>query len=116
MEADAINLADSMTAQEMKTLYRSGVKGNESQSKSSMTREEAISMFVRVYEIRNSVVVPVDTKVVNQIKLDKNISSSYYNSLAKATKIGMISNVKAIRGKDGITYGEFFTIWSKAMD
>jgi hypothetical protein len=113
--ADTIDLSLLLSDQNMTTLVRSGIKVNTSQTKTTVTREEALSVFVRSYEIMNNTVIELDNTIYNRIRNDRNINSSYYTNLTKAATLGLISDTSTIRPKDTMTYGEFYTIWSRTL-
>jgi hypothetical protein len=95
------------------TLYNAGIKTNTSKSKTSLTREEVISMFARAYEIKTDDIIQWDSTVYESISRNSTINAAYREELAKAATIGLISDVNNIRPKDTITYGELFVLWSK---
>lgn len=116
MAMPTIDLSDSLSSSEMTTLNRAGLKNDTDQTDGTITREEAIAMFVRAYEIRNDVAVDVVQGTYSTIVNNSQISAEYKTALAKAHNIGMISDLNNIRPKDAMTYGEFFAVWSRALD
>ncbi|VDN47881.1 conserved exported protein of unknown function [Petrocella atlantisensis] len=114
-DTDTIDLSALLSDQNMTTLLRSGIKTNESQTKTTVTREEALSVFVRGYEIMNNTVIELDNTIYNRIRNDRNINSAYYTNLTKAATLGLISDTSTIRPKDTMTYGEFYAIWSRSL-
>lgn len=115
-DEDGVDLSGMFSQSVMTTIMRSGLKNNTSQTEKSITREEVISMFVRAYEIKNSEVVSVDVNIYKEIQSDGTIGNMYYGDLAKAYTIGLISDANNIRAKEAMTYGEFFTVWSRTME
>lgn len=115
MGEHSIDLSASLSGATMTTIQRAGLKSNTSQTNSSITREEAISMFVRAYEIANGKVIQVDMSTYNTVVSNSQISSSYKTAIAKAHAIGLITNLSTIRPKESMTYGEFFTVWSRSL-
>ncbi|PKM51557.1 MAG: hypothetical protein CVV02_06375 [Firmicutes bacterium HGW-Firmicutes-7] len=97
-------------------LTSSKTKTNLSTTKTQITREEAISMFVRAYEIINEETIIPSNTTINAVNRNANISSGYKASMAKASTIGMISSLEQARPKDAITYGEVFAVWSKLIN
>ncbi|MBC7958386.1 MAG: hypothetical protein H7X94_00840, partial [Vallitaleaceae bacterium] len=90
-------------------------KNNASWTKSQITREEAISMLVRSYEILNDEVIQPTSTATFAAKNNASIGPSYKNALAKAATIGMISKISNVKPKDSLTYGELFVMWSKLI-
>ncbi len=80
-----------------------------------LTREEAISMFTRTYEILNGE-VPIRSQVANQIQKNAGISQSYSSNIAKAYEIGFMLDPENLRPKEYLTYGELFSIWDKVSN
>lgn len=114
MKQTTIELAKTLDATTLTTINRSGLKQGTSQSLTKIERQEAISTFVRVYELVHQTKVAVDTKLVASLK-NSGVSSQYLESMAKAKSLGLISDLTTIRPKDAIKNGEFFTLWAKAI-
>ncbi|PKM95312.1 MAG: hypothetical protein CVU84_06440 [Firmicutes bacterium HGW-Firmicutes-1] len=111
-----INLDDYISKDIMTALKSSKIKTNDSSSKAQVTREEAISMFTRAYEIINDQSIVPSNTTTNAVSKNANISSAYKASMAKAATIGLVSSLDTARPKDTITYGEVFAIWSKLIN
>lgn len=94
-------------------LKQAGVKENISKNQKTITRQEAINMFVRAYEIMNEETITIDSIILSEVNADKTISNQYKKGIAKAAIIGLVSDVSKVRADDPINYAEIFTIWSK---
>ena len=113
---DTINLSNQLDSQKMITLERSNLKQGVNEKEEWVSREMAISMFVRSYELLHSKIITADLLTYNQALDDIQIASEYKKSMAKAKEIGLISTLENLRPKDKLRYGEFFTLWSRIME
>lgn len=116
MDDTTIDLSASLTSGEMTTVMRAGLKNDTDQTDGTIARMEAIAMFVRAYEIINELSVPVESAAYNTVLADSTISGAYKTDITKAYSIGLISDLNNVRAGDAMTYGEFFTIWSRALN
>ncbi len=116
LDADQIALDKRLDQIDLLTLQRSGIKANTSQDKATITRQEAISMFVRTYEITHGTSVPVNATDLAAVKAQSGVSSTYAVNLAKAKVIGLVSDITSLRPNDSLNYGEFYTLWSRVLD
>jgi len=112
---NTVDLNGYITKDMMTALKNSRVKLNESSAKTQVTREEAISMFTRVFELINEDVIEPSTASTNAANNNRNISSAYKLGMAKAATAGLISSIDQSRPKDALTYGELFALWSKLI-
>jgi hypothetical protein len=94
-------------------MVASGIKSNSSKSKSYITREEALSMFVTAYEAKEGSEVKVNSYLLNIINKNRSISNTYKRNIAKAYSLNLISDINNLRPKEALKYGEMFAIWSK---
>lgn len=108
-----IDLAKYIDKNTMRHLTNSGISKTGTHDKSTVSREAGFNMFVRTYEIKNDKSIKYDSNVLSKLKQDSTINSAYKESIAKAIKLGLISNANDIRAKDSMKYGEVFSIWSK---
>jgi len=115
-KVDSIDLSNHLSNQQMTTLERSGLKQGVGQQDLKVSREAAISLFVRSYELLKGKALPLSTKVVQQIQINNQINARYKKAIGQAKGIGLIHDLETLRPKDTLTYGEFFTLWSKVME
>ncbi len=97
----------------MTDLKYAKIKTNDSSSKTQITREEAISMFVRTYEILHETTIQPTAAALKAVSGDASIGATYKGAMAKAVTVGMISKTNGSRPKEALTYGELFALWSK---
>lgn len=106
-----IDIDGYISKDKVRQLEASKVKVAQTLNQEKISREEAISMFVRAYEIKNSKAIQYN---MNQNILNNtNINTLYKENITKANEIGLISDLNNIRPKDKLTFGEMFTLWSK---
>jgi len=115
-EEDTIDVERYISKEQLNALYYSGIKVDTSKDGSSINREEAINMMIRAAEIRGNYQLDTDEKVLSFVNSNSSIDDAYKEALAKAVTSGMISDMNQIRAKDPLTYGELFTLWSKAEE
>lgn len=97
----------------IRQLTNSGISKKGTSDKKTISREDGFNMFVRTYEIINDKTVKYDKDVLNNIQNDSTVGSEYKESVAKAIKLGLISDARNIRAKDSMKFGEMFSVWSK---
>jgi len=113
MNQTDIDILSYVTNGTMSILQQANIKTNASKTKTTITREEAISMMVRAYEIKNDEVVSYTQANVNAL-INKGVSSTYAINLAKGITLGFISDANNVRAKTSITYAELFKVWALA--
>lgn len=108
-----IDVAASLPADKTNALYRAGVKPNTTYSGTTTSRESAVAMFVRAYEIKQDTKIVPTAAALAAANKDTKVGTAYKQAVAKAITLGFVANSSKIRAKDAITYGEVFSIWSK---
>ncbi len=113
--ASTINLEGNISNEMMNSLVKAKIKTNTSTTKSQISREEAINIFTRLYELKNEeLIIPSEAnlRIANN---NANISSEYKSGFAKAATIGIITSIDQSRPKDALTYSELFILWSRIL-
>ena len=98
----------------MQTLVRAGIAEGDYSLNAALRREEALAMFARTYEIANGN-VEVSQSELAAAASTAGVDSDKALSIAKAKKIGLFSDLGTLRANDSMTYGEFFTVWSRVL-
>lgn len=115
MKQPAVDLSGRLTGAEMTSLVRSGIKGDSGQGDGTISREEAIGMFARASEIKDGIIVNVTPAQLSAVR-SAGASDTHSVNVAKAVAMGLISDTSGLRPGDALTYGEYFTLWSKIID
>lgn len=116
MDLPNIDLTESLDQQSLKTMLRAGIKDDVSQTGTSISREEAISMFVRTAEIVGGQTVAITVDDLSAAQNVSGVDGAYAVAIAKAKVMGLVTDLKTLRANDALTYGEYFTLWSRALD
>lgn len=111
-----INLDDYITNNVSSALLYSGITKTESVNRKQLTREEALSILTRTYEIVNDEIIIPSSTLSAAVNKNTSIGGTYKVALAKAAQAGLIGNVEKVRPKDAITYGELFAVLSKIIN
>ncbi len=114
MDADAIDLTDSLSSQERQTLVRAGVVSTDLTS-GGISRAEAIAAFGRATEIYQGTQVSLSDSDIAEARV-AGYSGDLGENIAKAKALGLISSVNNLRPNEALSYGEFFTLWARMID
>lgn len=108
-----IDFTGNIFGDKKRTLVHSGLMPDNVNYDGSVTRMQAFTAFVRAYEMSQDSRLSYDKNRVAALAASQGLSTEQAITLLKAEQAGLLSSVHQAAPNRGLSYGEYFTLFSK---
>ena len=112
-QSNEIDFNGDIAGDKKRTLVNSGLMPSSANLDGTVSRMDAFTAFVKSYEMIQDVRLPYDKNRVAAVAGAQGISREQAITLLKAENAGLLSNIAQAAPRRTISYGEYFTLFSK---
>ncbi|MDO4765873.1 MAG: fibronectin type III domain-containing protein [Eubacteriales bacterium] len=110
-----MNVEADISGEKKRTLVGSGLMNGAADLEEPVNRMQAFTAFVKAYEMQQEERLSYVSYRVAEVARSQKVSQAEAIVLLKAESAGLLSNITSSRPRNALSYGEYFTLLSKAM-